>query len=326
MPVISVILPNYNHASFLEERIESIINQSFDDFELIIIDDASTDGSQNILHQYDHHPSVTHIVYEQQNSGSPFVQWNKGVDLAQGEWIWIAESDDSANPDLLQRLYQLTTHNPELVLAYCQSNKMNKDGNITGTWKEWTDDLDYSLFMNDFIMNGREYTEKFLIHQNTIPNASAVLFRKQSFLSVGRVDEDIKNCSDWLLWLKLATQGDIAYCAACLNNFRYNDTSVIASAVKAKRVSFFKKFDIEMRTSYNAFLKRQRTDFNPIRKENNLMLALEIAQECRWLVTKKNWTEVGKYMIRYLSICFAEPRQMASICLKTVKLFRIFQS
>ncbi|MEG2479884.1 MAG: glycosyltransferase family 2 protein, partial [Mucinivorans sp.] len=92
-PKVSIIVPSYNHAPYLKERLDSILGQTFRDFELIILDDSSTDNSQQIIEQYSSEPRVSHVVYNKINSGNTFVQWQKGVDLAQGEWIWIAESD-----------------------------------------------------------------------------------------------------------------------------------------------------------------------------------------------------------------------------------------
>ena len=71
-PLVSVIVPNYNYARYLEERIESILAQSFQDFELILLDDCSTDESRSILERYATHPKVSHYVPNEHNSGSPF--------------------------------------------------------------------------------------------------------------------------------------------------------------------------------------------------------------------------------------------------------------
>lgn len=83
--MVSVIVPNYNHASYLVARIESILNQTYQDFELILLDDCSTDDSREVLLKYKDNPKVTHLVFNEQNSGSPFIQWHKGVQLAEGE-------------------------------------------------------------------------------------------------------------------------------------------------------------------------------------------------------------------------------------------------
>ena len=102
MPKVSVIVPNYNHERFLRQRIDSILAQTFRDFELILLDDCSTDYSREILREYASDPHVTHAEFNEVNSGSTFKQWNKGVRLAQGKYVWIAESDDYANPHFIE--------------------------------------------------------------------------------------------------------------------------------------------------------------------------------------------------------------------------------
>ena len=119
VPEISVIVPNYNHARFLRQRIDSILNQTYQDFELILLDDCSTDNSRGVLESYSDNPHVTHIVYNERNSGSAFMQWDKGIQLSQGNWIWIAESDDWAEPDFLKRMASVVAEHPSCGLVYC---------------------------------------------------------------------------------------------------------------------------------------------------------------------------------------------------------------
>lgn len=104
MPLVSVIIPNYNYARYLDARIESVLNQTFTDFELILLDDVSTDDSLKVFDQYKDNPHVSCLVVNETNSGSPFKQWMKGILLAQGKYIWIAEADDLAESDFLEKL------------------------------------------------------------------------------------------------------------------------------------------------------------------------------------------------------------------------------
>jgi len=91
-PLLSIIVPNYNHAVFLPQRLDSIFNQTFQDFEVILLDDQSPDNSVEILQQYaqKYRDKVAHFITNDQNTGNPFVQWKKGIELARGEFIWIA--------------------------------------------------------------------------------------------------------------------------------------------------------------------------------------------------------------------------------------------
>ncbi len=127
---VSVIIPNYNHADFLKQRINSVINQTNQEFEIIILDDCSTDSSRKIIEQYRQHPNVSHIVYNEKNSGSIFKQWQKGIDLAKGDFIWIAESDDYADCRFLERMIYILNDNRDLGFVYCNSKIILDDGTL----------------------------------------------------------------------------------------------------------------------------------------------------------------------------------------------------
>ena len=126
---ISVIVPVYNCEDYLEESIKSILNQSFQDFEIIILDDCSTDNSIEIIEKYRNEPKVSHIILNSQNSGSTFIQWNKGFEYAKGKYIWIAESDDVADYRFLEKLIEaIYKYNP--VLAFSNSHFIDSNSNI----------------------------------------------------------------------------------------------------------------------------------------------------------------------------------------------------
>ena len=148
MPTVSVIVPNYNHAPFLKQRIDSILRQTYQDFELILLDDCSTDGSREIMESYRNNPHVSHIVYGESNSGSAFRQWDKGIALAKGEWIWVAESDDYCEPFFLERLMGEVARVPDCVLAYAPPGGSIKQGK-----KLW--DTPHSDQVN--IYNGQDF-------------------------------------------------------------------------------------------------------------------------------------------------------------------------
>lgn len=254
--MISIIIPNFNHAPYLKQRIDSVLNQTFTDFEVIILDDCSKDGSRIIIENYRNHPNVSHIIYNEKNSGSTFQQWQKGIDLAKGDYIWIAESDDSADNNLLRALVNNITKEDGIVLSYCQSHKMNSDGQITGSWKEQVRNMNGgdSFFSNDFVCLGTDFINLFLLEKNVIPNASAVLFRKDAYYKVGGVNLDVKACSDWLLWLKILMVGKIAFTQLQLNYFRYHENSVIATVCKQEQLFLSSNFDVIARKKFNQFI------------------------------------------------------------------------
>lgn len=261
LPVVSVIVPSYNHAQFLEQRLQSILNQTFQDFELIILDDVSPDTSREIIEKYRQHPKVAHIFYNKENSGSTFFQWNKAIfELAKGQFIWIAESDDCADPTLLETLVVPMQKQSNIVVSYCQSTRMNSDGKITGNWLDHTADLvGGNIFEKSFTMSGNDYIDQFLVYKNTIPNASATVFRSDVYKQTGGADVTLRTNGDWDLWFKMLLGGDIFYTPQTLNHFRYHASSVIAKESKSSTRKFRHKqklyeYDFVMRQSIESYI------------------------------------------------------------------------
>lgn len=254
--LVSVIVPNFNHQLFLKERLNSIVQQSYKNFECIILDDASDDNSIEIIDHFVNKNKNFRSFKFHKNSGNTFVQWNKGVNMAKGEFIWLAESDDLADSDLLAKLLKPLIYDPDIAITYCQSHKMNHQGNVTGSWLDYTADLDAFQFEEDFVMEGIQFIDKFLIKRNVIPNASAVLFRKSIFDKVGGADEMLKTNSDWLTWLKMLCYGKVAYIHDHLNYFRFHSKSVIGLANSFKSDNqYSQKFDYVLRKKISQFLK-----------------------------------------------------------------------
>ena len=213
MPLVSVIVPNYNHAPYLRQRLDSIFNQTFQDFEVIILDDCSTDNSKEIIEEYRNRPQVSHVVYNETNSGSPFKQWAKGFDLAQGEYIWIAESDDWAELNLLEKLYNAHQSNSKLCLAFSDSMFMYPDRQEH-----------YPAFSNDVEISGLRFIKEKLLFSNVIVNASAVLFRKNSIPKNSEYQQ-YRTAGDYLFWVQICESGDVFYKNKCLNHFRKHSSN-----------------------------------------------------------------------------------------------------
>jgi len=231
-PVCSIIVPNYNHSIYLEERLQSIFDQTFQDYELILLDDASDDDSAHILEKYLKHPKVSHCIVNNKNTGNPFSQWNKGISLASGKYIWIAESDDFCKSTFLEKLLDPHYNDPDLALTFCQSFRANSNGNVTGSWITHTNTFKENSFREDFIMNGNKFIEKFLIHKNVIPNVSGVVFNKEKLEKIVPLDYEpfMRYNADWLYYLQLLCNSKIGFAAEPLNFFRYHESSVIAKA------------------------------------------------------------------------------------------------
>ena len=177
MPIVSVIVPNYNHGQYLRKRIDSILAQTFQDFELILLDDASTDDSREVIESYRNDAHVTHIVYNEKNGGTPFKQWDKGIELAAGEWIWIAESDDFADKCFLGTLIEKVQRYPEVGFAFSSSFFVNGDGKVTGKSRN----ADVAASPDHCVHESKAFIKDRLFINNSIDNVSECIFIKTLF-------------------------------------------------------------------------------------------------------------------------------------------------
>ena len=204
-PLISVIIPNYNHAKFLDIRIDSILNQTFRDFELIILDDASTDNSTEIIEKYSNHPQISSIMLNEKNSGSPFVQWAKGINVARGEYIWIAESDDSADVEFLEKILEMSKGKSSLSLIFTNSVLMDLNLNTTRIAVSEKATGIYNANEINFF-----YNWFFLNSEFRILNASSCLFRRNLVNSeiLGRISKQ-RYSGDKYFWVLLLNQNPI---------------------------------------------------------------------------------------------------------------------
>jgi glycosyltransferase involved in cell wall biosynthesis len=224
---VSVIVPNYNHASYLEERLRSIFAQTYPPHEVIFLDDASGDESVAVARRVaSESPVPFRIVRNDSNSGSTFRQWLKGIDLAAGDLVWIAESDDTCRPELLERLVPYFDH-PEVMLAYCQSSRIGPDGRrYAADYVDATEDLSPVRWRHPYCVPGREEVERALSQRNTIPNASAVVFRKPAEIDEREDLEALRLGGDWLFYAMRIRRGKIAYIPEPLNGHRHHDRTV----------------------------------------------------------------------------------------------------
>ena len=113
---VSVIVPNYNYERYIHERLSSIEKQSYPVYELIYLDDCSTDSSLHIARSFLSHTKLDMTIFENNvNSGSVFKQWAKGIDLSRGDYIWIAEADDLCTSTFLNHV--MPAFNDENVIT-----------------------------------------------------------------------------------------------------------------------------------------------------------------------------------------------------------------
>lgn len=222
-PFFSVIIPNYNHAPYLHERIDSVLNQTFKDFEVILLDDKSQDDSCDILCSYGDNPHVSHIVLNEHNSGSTFRQWHKGFELSKGQYIWIAESDDFADTRFLQVAYDVIQREENVTLAYFKSNIVDSNSIITCQHEAHSKEA-------YFLWKGQKFIKENMLRGNSIINASSAVFRK-SAIPQDTTYTKFRYCGDWLFWSLMASNGNVVRINEYYNYFRMHQMKVTPKAM-----------------------------------------------------------------------------------------------
>jgi glycosyltransferase involved in cell wall biosynthesis len=221
-PLVSVIIPNFNHASFLKKRIDSILEQTFQNFELILLDDASTDGSDSILKSYAVNPKVSFVFINNSNSGSPFGMWEKGLLHAKGKYIWIAESDDWASPLFLEKLVP-AFEDKDLMVSHCRSFDTNIEGEILQKNK-WWDSFKVDLWKTNFVKDGTFLLNNYGKYKCPVINVSSAIVR---FSAIQKVEIPYSHefTGDWWFWAQLFSLGKVSFYAQPLNYIRIHINS-----------------------------------------------------------------------------------------------------
>ncbi len=231
---VTVILPNYNYAKYIDTRIDEILRQTYSVSEIIILDDASTDNSVEKINQKvailrAEYPELNiQTIFNKKNSGNVFSQWAKGINLTTSDYIWIAEMDDSAKPKFLEKLMK-SFADEDVVLAYTNSRLVNQNNRplLRENLRKIKDFFRKRHTFGSYTINGAEEIDKNLAIYNSIPNVSAVVLKNRSVLD-NYLNEAKKYqlSGDWYFYLRVVNDGKIHYCNKKLNIHRVHEKSV----------------------------------------------------------------------------------------------------
>ena len=243
-PLVSVLVPNYNHAPYLRQRLDSIFGQTYDRIEVILMDDCSTDDSRAILAEYARaHPDRARLVFNDTNSGGVFRQWEKGIAEAQGDLVWIAESDDWASPNFLETLVPFFA-NDAVQLAYAPTVFMNGDGSQQ-IWSmdNYLADLGAERWHGAFVEPAPRIVREAFALKNIIPNVSSALFRRVERLDVLGIETwgRMRTCGDWAFYLNVLRGGLLAYSPDAQNYYRIHDRNT--SVTSYGHESFYREHE-----------------------------------------------------------------------------------
>jgi len=221
--LVSLVVASYNHAEFLVRRMDSLIDQTYQNIEILVIEDCSPDNSLEVLRKYESHPKVRLIVREK-NGGWVTVS-NQGIEESSGEFVLFANCDDDCDPHMVERLVNAMRMNPSAGIAFCRSLLVDERDHVLGDDYAIRERTFREQCVNDTLISGAQMG-RFLLHSCVIPNLSAALIRKECFGAAGMLSAAYRVCSDWDLFFRIAAKYDVAYVAEPLNKFRQHGTTI----------------------------------------------------------------------------------------------------
>jgi glycosyltransferase involved in cell wall biosynthesis len=202
MPKVSVITAAYNHVGFVRQSVESVLNQTYKDFEHIVVDDGSTDGTAEVLQSFG-----SQIKYIRQRNCGTHAAINRGIRESAGGYIAIVDSDDAWLPQKLERQMSAIDRNPTAGMVYSRAYFIDQAGEVRNNEPAGRDvgDLDCAY--------------EHILRDNCIPVVTAVI-RRECLDDVGFFDERLKALSDWEFWLRLALKWKIVFVPEVLALYR----------------------------------------------------------------------------------------------------------
>ena len=255
-PLVSIIVPCYNHEQFLERRLDSVFGQTYSNTEVILLDDGSLDRSQEILESFaNRYSERTRTFFSIENSGKPFMQWAKGLQQARGELVWIAESDDYCDLDFIEKLVPCF-QNRGVMLAMGRSHFISHDERQE-VWslEQYLPGLGSTFWKSPFVETTQRLVQRQWATRNLVPNASGCLLRKPTGCGIQKQKwwQSLRICGDWLFYLDLAKGGLIAYEPKAINFYRQHPANSSVNQ-HGKKIYFEEHLQVAKWISSNFYL------------------------------------------------------------------------
>jgi glycosyltransferase involved in cell wall biosynthesis len=216
-PLVSVVMPVYNADEYLAEAIESILNQTFEDFEFIILCDDPSEKTRTIIENFQGSDSRIRVVYQERKGLISAL--NEGFSLATGTYIGRMDADDICYPERLEKQVAFMAAHPECALVAAQVEWINESGNIIGHWKA------------DLQADTSNKIRKILPAKNCLAHPTILL--RRSVTDMYRYDSHQKNIEDYDLWLRMASD-NLVLCKlpAILLQLRIHQSSIVSTREK----------------------------------------------------------------------------------------------
>jgi len=275
-PKITVLMTLFNGEKYLREAMESMLNQTYKDFEFLIIDDASTDSSSEIILSYKD-PRIR-LIENEQNIGF-VLSLNKGLQLAKGEYIARMDADDISMPERLEKQIKLLEENPKVGMTACWISIIHENNNEISFWKI------------DRQNNSSEEIYYILNFENCLAHSS-VIFRKELVIEIGGYDEDLKLTQDYDLWIRLSRITTISKLMEVLVIRREHESNMIFTANERLNQETFRIYQKNSNINFvkPEFIDRivnNPTSINILKILNVKQISNNIIKNCPIFINKK---------------------------------------
>jgi len=219
-PLVSVIMPAFNHELYIAEALQSIGNQTHKNIELIVINDGSTDGTTEIIEEYVKKNSDKNIKYLHKRNEGVCKTLNKGLEMSTGDYIAFLGSDDLWLPDRLAIQLEFMENNKNIGMVFADTWFLDFSKKTNNKWS------DYKPRIKNYFKNGIQNTDLYALFltQPLVP-ALTVLIRRQVLLEVGFFDEDLVY-EDHDLWLRIALKYPLGYIDQPLAFYRIHGANI----------------------------------------------------------------------------------------------------
>ncbi|NNE99536.1 MAG: glycosyltransferase [Pyrinomonadaceae bacterium] len=207
IPQVSVVIPAYNAERYLAASIESVFQQTYDRWELLVIDDGSTDSTGEIAGSYGN----AAVKYFFTPNGGVSRARNIGIENASGKYVAFLDADDVWEPEKLE--IQMDVLDRETNVKACYSAFFLVDENLNEVGVRRSKRKSNAL--NDLMLSG-----------NVVATPSTVIAEKDLFSQVGGFDTDLSLCADWEMWIRLATKTEFAYIDEPLLKYRVHESNM----------------------------------------------------------------------------------------------------